>query len=111
MNSVLLGLVVLSGAINLSSQYGYNKNGVNQMRLPAGANQNADSTYSQTTTYQQQPNGQQTSYVQETVQQQQQPSGATKTVVTKTITQPGMTQPTSYNNDGSTIYSSYGGKK
>lgn len=66
-----------------STGTGYTQPGVNQVPAP---------TYTKMTTYQTQPNGVQTSSLQETVQNPS--TGAQQTVVTKTVTAP-MGQPRS----------------
>ena len=128
MNLILLTFIAFSSAINLAICREYKQAGVNQMGNQFGTNQMAGSTYTQTSTYQQAHNGQQTSFVQETVEQQ--PSG--KTVMTKTWSpsvmnqnqpivnqnqpvmnqnKPVMSPPTAYSNYGSTFKNGYGRKK
>lgn len=104
MNSVSFGFIAIFSVIlsfNLAScQYGYNKNqfGGGQM---SGVGAVPSYSQSQTTAYQQQPNGQQTTVVQESIQA---PNGNTKTVVTKTVTNPMGNQ-----NMGSNYAQTYGG--
>jgi hypothetical protein len=110
MNSVSFGFIAIFSVIlsfNLAlCQYGYNQNQFGGGQMSAVG---AIPTYSQsqTTAYQQQPNGQQTTVVQEVVQG---PTGNTKTVVTKTVTNPIGTQNIG-SNYAQTYGGGYGGKK
>lgn len=83
MNLAFICFAVFLGAINLAAcRNVYNQAGTSQMGVPARTSQMSPPL---STSYQQaQPNGQQTTYVQETV-------------VTKTISNPVMPQQAAYN--------------